>query len=98
MAALSEYSNVYNTALSILRKKGYQLWYSQATGDFCAEKNGWDFMSATPCGLLGLIGIFEFKDPSEFGEYWWREEGPEDYRALPQEPERPFKRVGTNRG
>jgi len=29
MLALSEYSNVYNTALVILQRKGYQAWYDE---------------------------------------------------------------------
>ena len=95
MAALSEYTNVYNTALLILRQKGFQLWYDTRTGDFCAERDGWDFKSPTPCGLLGVVAIFEFNAPSEFQEYWWREEGPELYRNLPQTPERWYRPIGA---
>jgi hypothetical protein len=29
MPALSEYSNVYNTALAVLREKGFQIWYDK---------------------------------------------------------------------
>jgi hypothetical protein len=76
MAALSEYTNVYNTALLLLQKK----------------KEGWDFMSDSPCGLFGLIGIFELKSPSEYSEYWWREDGPNIYRTLAKQP-RPYDPV-----
>ena len=37
MAALSEHSNVYNTAIELLRQRGYQRWYDADTDDFCAE-------------------------------------------------------------
>ena len=94
MAALSEHSNVYNTALLVLKRKGYQVWYNSNTKDYCAEKDGWDFMSRSPCGLLGLVAIYEIKRPSSFAEYWWREEGPELYRALPNAPEREYRPIG----
>jgi hypothetical protein len=90
MAALSEYTNVYNTALLVLRAKGYQLWYDKETEDFCAESGGWDFRAPTPCGLLGLVAIFELKKPTQFVDYWWREEGPEVVRDLPHQPEQAY--------
>lgn len=46
MAALREYSNVYNTALLILAQRGYQLWYDRQTQEYCAERGGWDFRVA----------------------------------------------------
>lgn len=84
MPALSEYTNVYNTALLILQRKGYDLWYDEDTKCFCAQKDGWDFMSESPCGLLGLVSIFELKHPTEWREYWWREDGPRLYGHLPK--------------
>ncbi|KGA23061.1 hypothetical protein AB6D30_18275 [Pectobacterium brasiliense] len=72
MPTLSEYSNVYNTALNILDKKGFSIWYDEDLDMFFAEKNGWDFMSETPCGLLGIVSIYEYKKPSSYNEYWWR--------------------------
>jgi hypothetical protein len=86
MPALSEYSNVYNTALVILQKKGYRLWHNRERELYYAEKDGWDFVSDSPCGLLGLIAIFECKQPREFKEYWWVEDGPDLYGHLPGEP------------
>lgn len=73
MPTLSEYSNVSNTAFNILDKKGYQIWYDDEVDLYCAEKNGWDFMADSPCALLGLISIYEFKNPTTWGEYWWRD-------------------------
>ncbi|PWF25499.1 hypothetical protein [Corticimicrobacter populi] len=72
MPALSEYSNVYNTALNVLDRKGFSVWYDEEAEMFCAERNGWDFMAETPCGLLGLVAIHEFQNPSSFEAYWWR--------------------------
>jgi hypothetical protein len=95
MAALSEYTNVYNTALLVLRKKGYQLWFDQLTQDYCAEQNGWGFRSPSPCGLLGLVAIFEFKQPESYAEYWWRESGEELYERLPNAPPRPYEPIGA---
>ena len=86
MPALSEYTNVYNTVILILQKKGYQTWYDEQADLYCAEKDGWDFTADTPCGLLGVVGIYEFKQPEEYEEYWWREEGPDLYHQLPRQP------------
>lgn len=74
MPALSEYSNVHNTVFTIITKKGYKLWYDKITETYCAEKDGWDFMADTPCSLLGIISIFEYKNPQTYEEYWWKEE------------------------
>jgi hypothetical protein len=92
MPALSEYSNVYNDALLILLKKGYQVWYSKDADVYCAERNGWDFQADTPCGLLGIVAIYEFRQPAAYVEYWWREDGSDVYHQLPEQP-RPYKSV-----
>ena len=73
MPALSEYANVSNTVFNILEKKGYQIWYDDEVDMYCAQKNGWDFMAYSPCGLLGLVNIYEFKKPEIYKEYWWRD-------------------------
>lgn len=62
MPALSEYTNVYNTALNILDKKGFSTWYDDEIDMFCAEKDGWDFMAESPCALLGVVSIYEYKN------------------------------------
>jgi hypothetical protein len=92
MPTLSEHSNVYNTALVILQKKGYQLWFDDETQSYCAEKDGWDFMAVDPCGLLGLVAIYELKQPARFADYWWREREPDLYGSLPRQP-RPYDPV-----
>jgi hypothetical protein len=86
MPALGEYSNVYNTAILILQRKGFRVWYDEATDTYCCERDGWDFMANTPTSLLGLVAIFEYKQPATYREYWWREEGPFVYPDLPRTP------------
>jgi hypothetical protein len=86
MPALSEYTNVYNTALVVLQQKGFQVWYDKKLDAYLAEKDGWDFLSQTPCGLLGVIAIFEHKRPSAYGEYWWKEDEPDLFQKLPERP------------
>lgn len=96
MPALFEYSNVYNTALLILEREGYQLWVEpgQDGAYYHAERHGWEFVSPTPVGLLGLIAIFKARRPRRFREYWWRVDGRDlDGRGrLPKRP-RPFKPI-----
>jgi hypothetical protein len=90
MPALSEYSNVYNTALVVLRRKGFQVWYEKARDVYCAERGGWDFEANTPCGLLGVVAIFEEKQPSNHREYWWKEDTPALYGSFPEHPPREY--------
>ncbi|MES2569373.1 MAG: hypothetical protein V4710_04885 [Verrucomicrobiota bacterium] len=72
MPALGYYTNVHNTALVILQRKGYRIW-TEVDGDMiCAEKSGWDFMADDPVQLLGLITIYETHQPAAYREYWWQ--------------------------
>ena len=102
MAALADHSNVYNTALLILQRKGYQLWKeSHGTGRrryelYGAEKDGWDFLANSPLALLGAVAIFEEKRPTSCTDYWWREEGSQLYHHLPDSP-RPYKPIWRKR-
>lgn len=86
MPALAEYANVQNTALLILQTKGFQCWFQESNETYCAERDGWDFMADSPLGLLGLIAIYEFKQPTSCPEYWWREEGAWLLDSLPRSP------------
>lgn len=86
MPALSEYSNVYDTALGILHEKGFQLWHDKETDTYYAEKDGWDFCADSPCALLGLISIYEHRKPTSYTEYWWRRETAPLYGSLPDRP------------
>jgi hypothetical protein len=92
---LSEYVNVYNSALNALRKKGFQVWRDEEL--FCAERGGWDFMADSPIALLGLAALFDEISPKSYEEYWWRNEQGMDYLNLPTEP-RPFVSVMTRPG
>lgn len=85
MPALSEYTNVYNTALNILDKKGYRVWYNEEIQAYYAEKEGWDFISDTPCGLLGVVAIYEFKSPNKFQVDWWKDDEKNLYRNISKE-------------
>jgi len=86
MPALSAYLNVWNTCLVILQKKGYRTWTDQGENYFFAERNGWDFMADDPVQLLGLIAIFEHKNPQKHDEYWWKIEEPRLVESLPTSP------------
>lgn len=91
MPALSEYTNVYDTAVRLLRQKGFQVWRDRSLGLYGCERAGWDFLAESPVGLLGLVAIFESQRPDEYREYWWRnEQSSGDFAALPDEP-RPYE-------
>jgi hypothetical protein len=92
MPTLSEYSNVYNSALLVAKNKGYDVWYNSETNFYCAQKGGWDFWAKSPCGLLGLIAMFEHLSPTEYKSYWWQVEGPDIYDDMPTAPQ-PFTSV-----
>ncbi len=92
MPALFEYTNVYGTALQIIKEKGYQIWYQEDDSTYWAEKDGWDFVSRSPCGLLGLIAIFECRKPQHYQEYWWRAEEVDLLSEVPKHPD-PYESV-----
>ncbi|NVB83602.1 MAG: hypothetical protein HOV81_34830 [Kofleriaceae bacterium] len=96
MPTLSEHINVYGTALQVLKDKGYQLWFEPETRIYRAERDGWDFAAHTPCGLLGVVAIFEHRQPTKYEEYWWRKEEVDEL-ALPHEP-RPYNSVLATQG
>lgn len=93
MATLADHANVADTALIILQKKGYQLWHDSKSHTFYAEKDGWDFASNSPVGLLGVVAIFEFSKPTAWAEYWWREPSHGLFRRLPEQPPAPYTPV-----
>lgn len=93
MPALGEYSNVYDTAVTLLRQKGFQVWSDDSTELYFAERDGWDFASESPVGLLGLVAIFEAVQPAKYREYWWRLDASGEAQSLPKTPVRPYKPV-----
>lgn len=94
MPTLSEYANVYESAIEVLRKKGFQVWHDRNADMYGAERDGWDFLADTPIGLLGLVAIYEAVQPESYAEYWWKAAGTAG--ALPEAPE-PYVSVLTRR-
>ncbi|MDB5335272.1 MAG: hypothetical protein JWN70_891 [Planctomycetaceae bacterium] len=88
---LSSQANVYNTCLRILRDRGHEL---EVSGDqlddgiyptdlhWIARKNGFTFSADNPIELLGLVAIFDFKQPTEDCPYWWTVEGADVWSQL----------------
>ncbi|GHO41839.1 hypothetical protein [Ktedonospora formicarum] len=61
---LTDAMNTYNPALTVLKNKGYHLYFvpderPQCFGDFWAMKDGRVFIAMDPLRLLGLIGVWE---------------------------------------
>jgi len=89
MAALADHSNVIDTAIDVLQRKGFQVWHDKEQGKYCAERDGWDFVARSPVSLLGLVAIFEATQPESWREYWWKSPRTSLHEALPDEP-RPY--------
>jgi hypothetical protein len=73
---LADAMNTYNSALVVLRRKGYQLYIypderEGYLGDYWAIKEKRDFIAKDPLRLLGLVSIWE-----HFGDQW--EDTPEE--------------------
>ena len=80
MAALASAGNVYNACLHILRNKGFELWVQEDGVDsegaaiitYFAKKGEYDFAAPNPIELMGLVGIYEYINPSDPpNHYWW---------------------------
>jgi hypothetical protein len=84
--ALSEYPNVWDTAIAVLEQKGYAVWHDRDSDMFGAEREGWDFLADSPIALLGLVAIYEHKHPDTYTEYWWRTQPTHTSLALPSAP------------
>jgi len=70
--ALGEYPNVWDSAIAVLEQKGYTVWHDSRTDMYGAERGGWDFLADSPISLLGLVALYEHKQPDGYTEYWWR--------------------------
>lgn len=92
MPTLTSHVNTENTALVIIKRKGYQYWYDEKAEMYFAEKNGWDFAAPGATELLGVIAIFEQANPTKFKEYWWRIDKPWLKSSVPSEPQ-PYRPV-----
>ncbi|WP_430792012.1 hypothetical protein [Actinoplanes sp. G11-F43] len=84
MPTLSEHVNVYTTAIAVLEQKGFSVWYDRGRDTFCAQRDGWDFWADNPISLLGLVAVFEHKNPTEFVSNWWVTEGSVRYPDVPE--------------
>lgn len=94
MPALSYYTNVHDTAVALLERKGFQIWFEPETDVYFAERDGWDFVADDPVALLGLVAIYEAAGPSEHEEYWWRDRGAAGVtKRLPTKPRRKYVSV-----
>lgn len=90
---LSQSSNVYRAAVSVLHAKGFQVWCERSAGTYFAERDGWDFCADDPVALLGLVALFEARAPAEYREYWWRMEAESGPVELPEAPAQPYVSV-----
>lgn len=86
MPALGEYANVYDTAIAVLEQKGFAVWHNETAEMFCAQRDGWDFTADSPISLLGLVAIYEHKDPPTYTEYWWKTQPERRSTDLPTTP------------
>lgn len=72
LSRMSEHINLHDRALTIIKKKGYELFLypsnedSLDIGTYFAKKDGRDFNASNPLSLLGMINIWE-----EQGDDWW---------------------------
>ena len=62
--------NTTNHALDVLKTKGYSIVISPGASeddayDYCATKDGRDFIARDPVEVLGLIALWE-----QFGDNW----------------------------
>lgn len=98
MPALSYHSNVHDSALALLRRKGFQVWKDGQSQHYGAERDGWDFFAYDPVELVGLVAMFEASAPAAYCEYWWRDDSARGLeQTLPSEPERPYVSVTSRR-
>jgi hypothetical protein len=76
MPDLSAYPNVYNTAMVILKTKGFTIRYDRAEY-WHAKRDDWEFCADDPIQLLGLVSIYEHRQPTNKKEYWWKIDEPD---------------------
>ncbi len=82
MADLGAHLNVFNTALVILQRKGWELRFDSSQEWWFAEKGGWTFLADDPMQLLGLVAIYEYQQPKAKEEYWWKIDEPDLLSAM----------------
>jgi len=84
MSSLASNANVWNTALRILRAKGFELRLEATDYDddltqmqYSMARDGFTFAADSPLELLALGAIYEFVEPDEDRAYWWTVDGPD---------------------
>lgn len=68
---ISDSKTTHHAIFTILVGKGFQVWYDVQTGDYWAEKQGWDFRASNFAALLGLVAIYEEVNPKEPDMFWF---------------------------
>jgi hypothetical protein len=86
-ASLGSHGNVYNTCLLIVKERGYRLSIDDAGVSsptiWVAEKDGYDFRADNPIELLGLIAVYEYRQPDGPPKpYWWNVDEPDIFMEL----------------
>ncbi|GAA0876047.1 hypothetical protein GCM10009118_24570 [Wandonia haliotis] len=72
ISRMTDHINLYDRALTIIRKKGYELFLfpnnidDLSVGTYFAKKDNRDFNAEDPLRLLGMINIWEVQ-----GDDWW---------------------------
>jgi len=72
VSRMTAHINLYNRALTIIKRKGYELFLypnnsdDLTVGTYFAKKDNRDFNADDPLQLLGMINIWE-----EQGDDWW---------------------------
>jgi hypothetical protein len=79
--------NVWNSCLRVLRARGYDLSITCNAPPglnaverlnhvtWLARKGGYQLVANNPIELLGLAGVYEFKNQTSDEAYWWVVEG-----------------------
>ncbi|MDF3026645.1 MAG: hypothetical protein K0S23_952 [Fluviicola sp.] len=72
ISRMTDHINLYDRALTIIKRKGYELFLypnnkdDSSLGIYFAKKDNRDFNAEDPLRLLGMINIWE-----EQGDDWW---------------------------
>jgi len=76
MSNLHAQTNVWETCLQLLKKRGYALRAEIGVDDddpclYWADGDGFTFSASNPIELLGLTAIYDDVKPAEDRAYWW---------------------------
>ena len=76
MSSLHAHTNVWETCLQLLERRGYSLHVELGVDDeapylYRAERDDFTFTAWNPIELLGLTAIYEEVKPTDDLPYWW---------------------------